>query len=304
MGAWGAGLFANDLSSDLKDSFREIVRLPFSETELVEAMLDAFPSGRDADDEDYTDFWLSLADLLHGYAIESPEVFERARGIVESGADLDMKRTLDMEEADLRKRAKVLEALPEKWRTAVAKPKQRRIMKAPETFLFEPGDCVVFPTEKGNGAPAYMPAAEIARSFAPDGWGAFVVLATALRHGYWACYLVGRLYLEVPEKPTLEVCRKTVLSGIDVHVPGFPPDAAVKTVTISKSEAKKMQLESVGRFDLDHEVLRGEFTDRYDSVDDPSWSIAGLMQPYGSKLSLDRERPRKMKKLPLDRFVA
>lgn len=303
MGTWGVGLFANDLSSDVKGTFKDMVRLPFSEAELVEAMLEVFPSGRDADDEEYTDFWLSLADLFHAYGIKSPDVSERAGAIVESGADLEMKRALNMSEADLHERGKLLNELLEKWRIPAAKPKQRRIMQAPESFLFEECDCVVFPTQKGNGAPAFMTAAEITREFTPDSWGAFVVLATARRYGYWACYLVGRLYLKTQDKPTLDLCRKTVFSGLSVGVPGFTNDAAVKTVTISKAEAKKMKLEAIGRLDLDQEALGAEFADRYALVDNPYWSISGLLRPYGDGRSLIPERPVKMKRLPLSRFL-
>jgi hypothetical protein len=303
VGAWGVGLFANDLSSDMKGRFKDMVRLPFSAAELVDAMIEAFPSGRDADDEDYTDFWLSLADLLHAYGIVSPEASARAVAIVESGADLDMKRALDMSEADLRKRGKRLRALAEKWRVPAVKPKRRRIIKAPEPFLFKVGDCVAFPTEKGNGVPAFMTAAAIARDFTPDGWGAFVVLATARRYGYWACYLVGRLHLVTQEKPTAERCRKAVFSGLSPGIPGFPKDAAVKTVTISKTEAKKMKLEAIGRLDLDQQALGAEFADRYALADDPYWSLAGLLRPYGDGRSLIAERPVKMKRLPLGRFV-
>ena len=238
MGAWGVGLFANDLSRDVKDAFKDLVRLPFSEVELIEAMLQAFPSGRDANDEEYTDFWLALADLFHAYGIASSEVTERARAIVESGADLKMKRALDMSESDLRKREKLLNELLGKWCIPAVKPKQRRIMKRPEPFLFEGSDCVVFPTQGGNGAPAFMNAADIAMQFAPDGWGAFVVLATARRYGYWACYLVGRLHLRTRNKPTLDVCRSTCFSGLSVGIPGFPNDVAVKTVTISKGPTR------------------------------------------------------------------
>ena len=303
LGAWGVGLFENDLSRDAKEAFTYLVRVPFSEAELVEALLRAFPAGRDAKEEEYTDFWLTLADLFHAYNLVSPEVSERARTIVESGADLVMKRALDMSEADLAKRKKVLQQLLEKWRIPATKPKQRRIMKNPEPFLFKECDCVAFPTQGGNGAPTLMSATEIAKQFVPDGWGAFVVLTTSRRYRYWACYLVGRLHLRTQNKPTLDDCRKTVFSGISVGVPGFPKDAAVKTVTISKTEAKKMNLETIGQLDLDQEALGAEFAERYALAADPYWSISGLLRPYGEGRSLISERPVKMNKLPLSRFL-
>ena len=151
--------------------------------------------------------------MFHAYGFQGPEVFERAQTIVDTGADLLMKRELEMEEPDLRKRETVLEKLAEKWREPNPKPRKRKVMKAPEAFLYEPGDCVVYPTELGNGAPAYLSAAEIDNLFKPDGWGAFVVLDTARRYGYWACYLVAKLHMETEAKPSLEVCRDAVIGA-------------------------------------------------------------------------------------------
>ena len=111
MGAWGVGLYSSDLTNDLKGTFREIVRVPLSEDELVEALLDAYPSGRAPEDEDYTDFWLALADLFHAYGIENADVLHKAQEIIATDADLDVKRALDMSASDLRKRQRILEDL-------------------------------------------------------------------------------------------------------------------------------------------------------------------------------------------------
>ncbi len=47
-----------------------------------------------------------------------------------------------------------------------------------------------------------------------------------------------------------------------------------------------------------------ELRDAQDApVDDPYWSISGLLRPYGDGRSLIPERPVKMKKLPLSRFL-
>lgn len=303
MGAWGTGLYANDTSSDVRDTFKEFVRLPFSEEELIEALLEKYPTGNDHEDEEFTDFWLTVADMFHAYGFQGPEVFERARAIVETGADLDMKRDLEMEESDLRKRAKVLEQLAEKWRTPNPKPRKRNVMKAPEDFLYEAGDCVVHPTELGNGAPAYMSSKEIDNLFRPDGWGAFVVLATARRYGYWACYLVAKLHLEAKTKPSLETCRDAVIGALDLKLRDIEPDALVKTVTISKAEAKKLRLEVAGRFDLNQDALKETFADRYELVDDPYWSIPGLLSLHHKGLAAEVEHPVPQPDLPMTRFL-
>ena len=304
MGAWGIGLYANDLSSDMKAAFKDVVRLPCSETELVEVMLDAFPAGRDSDDPEYPDFWLTLADLFHAYGIASPDVFKRARGLIASGDDLENKRSLDMSASDLGKREKLLAGLVSKWDHANAKPLTRKILKEPEPLLFETCDCVVIPTQAGNGAPGNERSAKTPQQFAPDGWGAFVVLTTAHRYGYWACYLIGRLHLRTQDKPTLKDFKGACFSGLRNWLPGVPKDVAIKTVTISNAEAKKMKLETIGRLDLDQNVLGAEFADRFALAADPYWSIRGLLRPYSDAGWFFSERPVEMKKLPLTRFVA
>ncbi len=303
MGSWGIGLYGNDTASDLKAGFAELVRLPVGGDELLEKLLEAYPAGRDPEDEDYTGSWLALADLFHAYGLDHPEVFARAFEIVESGADLAALRALEMSEADLRKRARVLDRLAEKWRAPNPKPRARRVIEAPEPLLLESGACLAYPTQKGNAANAVLPAARLAKTFRPDGWGAFVVLATARRHGYFACYLVARLHLRSAGKPTLDECTRTVIAGIDPRIPLVPADPAVKVVTVTRAGAKKLAFEEIGRFELDQLALRAAFPDPYLSLDQPSWSLAGLLRPCSEGKMVLLERPVALKKLPLSRFL-
>ncbi len=303
MGAWGVGLYSSDLTNDLKGTFREIVRVPLSDSELVEALLDAYPAGRDPEDEDYTDFWLALADLFHAYGIENAGVLEKAQEIITTEADLDMKRALELSASDLRKRERVLADLAQKWSRPHPKPRARRLMKAPEPLLFGAGDCVVFPTHKGNAAPAFKTAKDIDVEFEPDGWGAFVVLATARRHGYFATYLAARLHLRAKSKPTLQDCAGSVISAFHMGLPYVPRDPMVKVTTTTRAEVKKLRLETVGQFELDDDALRQAFPERYETLDSPSWSLPGLLRPYGEGISVVLEHPVPMKKLPLRRFL-
>ncbi len=303
MGAWGVGLYSSDLTNDLKGTFRELVRVPMSDDELVEALLDAYPAGRDNDDEDYTDFWLALADLFHAYGFENARVRKTAREIIATDADLDMKRALEQSASDLRKRERLLADLAEKWSRPHPKPRARRLMKAPEPLLFEPGDCVVFPTHKGNAAPAFKTAKDIDAEFEPDGWGAFVVLATARRYGYFATYLVARLHVRAKNKPTLEDCAGSVISAFHMGLPYVPRDPMVKVTATTRAEVKKLRLEKMGRFELDDGALRQAFPERYETLDAPSWSLPGLLRPYGEGIAVVLEHPVPMKKLPVRRFL-
>jgi hypothetical protein len=303
VGSWGVGLYDNDAARDLKAGFAELVRLPIGQDELLEKVLDAFPAGRDPEDEDHTGSWLALADLFHAYGLDHPEVFARALEIVETGADLAALGALEMSDANLRKRARVLDKLAEKWRAPNPKPRGRRLVKTPEPLLFESGDALAYPTQKGNAASAYLPAARLGEAFRADGWGAFIVLATARRHAYLACYLVARLYLKTAGKPTLEDCAGAVIAGIDPRIPFIPADPAVKVVSVTRAEARKLAVEKIGSCELDQRALRAAFPDPYLSLDQPSWSLVGLLRPYSEDKVIVTERSVPLKKLPLSRFL-
>ena len=303
MGCWGVGLYDNDGASDLKAGFAELVRLPIGPDELLDKLLDAYSAGRDPADEDHTGAWLALADLFHAYGLDHPEVFDRAFEIVETSADLAALRALEMSDADLRKRARVLDKLAEKWRAPHPKPRARRLVKAPEPLLFESGAALAYPTQKGNAANAVLTAAQLAEAFRPDGWGAFVVLATARRHGYFACYLMARLFLETADKPSLATCSGAVIAGLDPRIPLVPADPAVKVVTVTRAEARKLAVEKIGGCALDQEALRAAFPEPYRAIDRPSWSLAGLLRPHSEGKTILLERSVPLKKLPLSRFL-
>ncbi len=265
MGAWGVGLYSSDLTNDLKGTFRELVRVPMSDDELVEALLDAF--------------WLALADLFHTFGFENARVRKTANEIIATDADLDMKRALELSASDLRKRERVLADLAEKWSRPHPKPRARRLMKAPEPLLFEPGDCVVFPTHKGNAAPAFKTAKDIDAEFEPDGW------------------------VRAKNKPTLEDCAGSVISAFHMGLPYVPRDPMVKVTATTRAEVKKLRLEKMGRFELDDGALRQAFPERYETLDAPSWSLPGLLRPYGEGIAVVLEHPVPMKRLPVSRFL-
>jgi len=53
----------------------------------------------------------------------------------------------------------------------------------------------------------------------------------------------------------------------------------------------------------DRKAGAGEFADRYALLTDPYWSIPGLLRPYSGEKSLIQERPVKLGKPPLSRFL-
>ena len=112
MGAWGAGLYANDMAADLRSTISAVVRLPLSVARIVEILCESYPGAAESsEDEDHSTFWLVVADRLHRSGIESEDAFDRAKNIIDTGMDLSMSACLGLDESGLRKREKNLQIL-------------------------------------------------------------------------------------------------------------------------------------------------------------------------------------------------
>lgn len=262
MGAWGTKLYEDDTACDLRDAFRELVRLPESPAELRRRAARRFGMGDDPKGEEETGFWLALADQFHRYGLEDAELFDLARDIIVSGADLAANRALGMDEGDLKKREKVLAGLLESWASPHPKPRTRKTIKGPDAYCFEVGDCYRYPTQGHSGLP--YTSWEFDRKnpyafFSPDGWGAFVVFDRWRYDDYYARYLIAVLYLEAPadSPPTLETCRAAPIDGYimdhwDLHYE-MVGSCYLKS---PKRELKLLQADHLGQLPVDAAALR------------------------------------------------
>lgn len=95
VGTWGPGLYSDDFAADLRTMVGTVSRLPLSGDEIVALLQDPEPGSAAPDDEDYTTFWLVVADQLHRRGIGST-AYERALAIIDDGspdgADAGMDR--------------------------------------------------------------------------------------------------------------------------------------------------------------------------------------------------------------------
>lgn len=264
MGAWGTSLYSDDTSCDVRDTFKDLVKLPVSEAELRERMIKRFEMGDNPYDEGEVDFWLALADQFYRYGLDDDKVFDTARKIITSGADLAVKRELEMSESDLAKRAKVLEALLETWSKPHPKPRKRKTIKGPEDYVFEVGDCFVYPTESHASIPTTrwnFDPKTVDQTFRPDGWGAFVVFDRWRYDDYYARYMIAVLYFEnsFAQKPTLGDCREALIDGYFMDHWDLHYEIIASTYLRSPKRALRLlRAEPIGRFDVDYEALRGE----------------------------------------------
>ena len=257
MGAWGYKLYDNDAACDLRDQFKDWRRMPYDGDALLTFVTEQTGGADDPDDEDYSTYWLTLADLFWRHGIVCQTVFERAISVIDSGADAAMMAVLDIEEKDRNKRAQHLREFRDKWTTPNPKPTKRSIFKKPEPLAVASGDVWIYPTEDGNPPNTFFPATEIEKSFKPDGWAAFAITNTRHVLGFLAAAHFVRLHVDGPERPTLDACIAAPISGAHYFMmkKNTPLAHAAGVVEIPKSVLKKMRAEKIGSVEISWEKV-------------------------------------------------
>ena len=132
MGIWGPGLYSNDTARDLKSLLKTLLRLPLDVDALVEIVVSHSDMAHDLDHEDYSTFWLVLADQFHRQGINAPKVFSQAREIISTGRDDEMMAAVEMGAAARGKRVRLLEALALQLEEPPPK-KPRKTLTRPQT---------------------------------------------------------------------------------------------------------------------------------------------------------------------------
>jgi hypothetical protein len=141
MDVWGAGLYSGDFAADLRAAIRAVARLPFDADKLVDILSGIEPAAaNNSADEDHTTFWLVVADQFTKRGIASEKVLNKALGIIDQGAGMNVLAQLGMEPALLRKRQQILTELRAQLESAPRVSKLRAVLKKPQPFLMESGD--------------------------------------------------------------------------------------------------------------------------------------------------------------------
>jgi len=298
MGTWSVTLYGSDAASDVRDDLRELLRTAMDEAAIVAALSKAHPELNDKNDEDYADLWLALADQFHSHGVAAPKALATAHAIVDSGLDLKMKRTLGMSERDLNKRAKVLTELRVKWRKPHPKPVKRKVQAAPDAFVFDIGDCAIFPVkETGKTINPYFAKAESDPDWRHDGYGAMGVLARGHYLGIFAWYGFARLNLFDPRKPTLDACATAAVEAqttiLDQRM-GEKPQLCIFMSRLTPAFARRMRLEVVGRLAPNDKAIREDLAAFFKLGAQPGVCLAGELSGFGM---------REKSKVPLSRYL-
>ena len=112
MGTWGTGIYSNDVSEEVRDTYKDLLKDGKSNDD---ALLKTLEEGKDYlnDSDDTYGFWLALADTQSSLGRLHPQVKERALELIEKGGDIG--RWLEVgDQKNAKKRQEVLDKLKEK----------------------------------------------------------------------------------------------------------------------------------------------------------------------------------------------
>ena len=151
MGCWGMSLTQSDDFCEVYDSFME----RYDEGEAVSAIREAILAEhtREFDPEDSIlhDMYFALAKAGWMCCEQSPEILERVKSIIESGANLEFYRELGANERDLAQRQKKLAAFWNSLQKPREKPRRRHpAPKERELPDLDPGDVIAYKAPEGQ----------------------------------------------------------------------------------------------------------------------------------------------------------
>jgi hypothetical protein len=146
MGAWGPALFSDDLASDVRADYTDLIGQDVPSAEATQRLVQEYRP--DADPEDGPVFWLALASTQWRLGRLEQRVKERALQVIDSSADLRHWER-DAGPIQARKREVVLQRLKQQLLTEPPPPKRvpRRYIEATE---FDIGDVVSYRLRSGR----------------------------------------------------------------------------------------------------------------------------------------------------------
>jgi hypothetical protein len=249
MGTWGPGLYSNDFAADLRPALAKLALLPFDQNKLLDCVIALEPSvATNPEGEDYTTFWLVVADQFAKKSVFNSKVKEIASGIIESGKDLKNLERLGASSAYLQKRAKSLIDLGARINAETKKLNSGIVLLKPEEFHLEAGGVYSYPTLNGEPINPYLSAKQIDKQpFLSNGTGLLLVIdrGRAFDHFVWyqVCTVIG-YQTGLPEKETLIQKLKWQYAG---------------TGCCSSKQIKKLNLEKVIQLDLSDKSVKKYF---------------------------------------------
>lgn len=122
MGTWGTGFWSDDLTSDVRNDYLDLLRKQVTPADAVARLLETYEP--DKDDEAGYLFWLAVASLQWDYGHLSDDVKDKALRVFDT--ILDEERWAEADTRDRKKRKEVMTALKQKLSGENLKPKPLR----------------------------------------------------------------------------------------------------------------------------------------------------------------------------------
>ncbi len=140
MGAWGPGIYQDDVTCDIKDDYVDRLKAGYTNIEATQETIDRnMDYIQDEDDEPL--FWFALADTQWKYGRLLEEVKEEAIKHIKSGKNLEIWKQEN--ERQYKKRKIVLEELEERLNSK--QPPERKVPKlVSKKSPWEVGDILLY----------------------------------------------------------------------------------------------------------------------------------------------------------------
>lgn len=146
MGAWGVAIFSDDLATDVRDDFRDLIGEGLSATQAVDKLLVEYASSANDVDEESV-FWIALALTQWKLGRLEARSKEQALRMIESGQDLRRWQDTKLN----KKRIAVLEEARQQLLSPPPSPKKvRRAIKNANDWLV--GEVIGFQLRSGQWA--------------------------------------------------------------------------------------------------------------------------------------------------------
>ena len=146
MGAYGTGLYQDDVAADARDSYINELKKGRDNEEITEELIGKY-AGEINDSDDSTVFWLALADTQWKYGRLLEKVKIKALRCIETGEDIERWR--ESSQSNLRKRKEMLSKLKEQLMSEQPEPKKIRIER-PYICSWKIGDVYALPIKNEN----------------------------------------------------------------------------------------------------------------------------------------------------------
>ena len=88
MGAWGPGIYQDDVAQDVRDDYIELLKKEVPKEQAVELIKESYMEEIE-DEDDQSVFWIALADTMWKVGRLTEEVKQKALEIIENKQDLE-----------------------------------------------------------------------------------------------------------------------------------------------------------------------------------------------------------------------